>query len=328
MSDDAVILVNLGSPVSFSPDDVGRFLRQFLSDRRVVDAPAWYWKPVLNGIIIPFRKKRSAKAYQRVWWQEGSPIRVISARQKEALEKRLQALFNNRAPAVYVAETYGKPSIESCLEKASETHQGRILVFPLYPQYSATTSGAVFDQVAEFIKKSKHVPSIGFVSDYYQSEKYIDALAESVNKHWQEQGKSEKLLVSFHGIPVEYVNVGDPYQKHCEKTAEKLVEKLALNNSAWQISYQSRFGPKEWLQPYTDDILSQWANEGVSSVTVISPAFSADCLETLEELAIESKDVFLSNGGQKFSLVACLNDVPAHIDMMVEIIEFNLNLQN
>lgn len=324
MPDTAVVLVNLGSPRSPEPRDVAIFLKHFLSDRRVVDAPSWYWKPLLYGLIAPLRSKRSAQAYQKVWWPEGSPIRVISERQRKALEAQMRTDLGERAPEILVAETYGEPGILQTCKQLEKKKIQRICFIPLYPQYSATTTGAVIDQLADYFWQSKSVPSISLISSYCVEPLYIEALKQSVEQCWETNGRSDKLLISFHGIPEEYVTAGDPYQEQCEATAHALANALGLAQDNWQISYQSRFGPKKWIQPYTDEVLENWAKTGVNSVTVISPAFAADCLETLEELAIGSQQVFLSNGGERFDLVPCLNDSPSHIELLAKLVYDNL----
>lgn len=326
MAECAVVLVNLGSPKSTDPKDVSAFLKKFLSDRRVVDAPAWYWKPLLYAVIAPLRSRRSSHAYQQIWWPEGSPIRVISQRQKQAITDVLQHDFADRAPDIFVAETYGDPSINQIMETIGAKGYRQILCLPLYPQYSATTTGAVFDQLAAWMQSSKFVPAISTVSNYCTHPDYIEALSASIKAHWSENGRTQKLLISFHGIPMEYVTAGDPYQQQCEATANAVAKQLQLEEQEWQISYQSRFGPKKWLQPYTDDVLKQWASKGYLSVTVVSPAFAADCLETLEELAIQSRKIFLDSGGQNYQLVPCLNDSRAHINLLKNLITSNLRI--
>lgn len=310
----AVILVNLGTPDSPTPSSVRKFLKAFLWDDRVIKRnPIWYF--ILNVIILNLRPKKVAKLYKSIW-NADSPIREIGEKQKDALQKH----FDDNTQ-VFLGMTYGNPSFKTCLEEV--THQGfeNIIVLPLYPQYSATTTAAIFDQVADFIKQTRDIPNIHLIKDYHQDNNYISALASQIKAFWQENGKSDKLLLSFHGIPKVYVEKGDPYQQQVEKTTELLVNALNLSEKEYQLCFQSRFGPTEWLQPYTDKTLEAWGKEGIESVDIICPAFSADCLETLEEISEENKDVFLESGGKKYQYIPALNTRDDHIQMMKEIIE-------
>lgn len=309
-----VVLVNLGSPATPEPLAVRQFLGKFLSDQRVVELPRWLWWPLLYGVILPLRCQRMSKLYRAIWTAEGSPLTAILHRQTQAL----QAL----CPEVSVvsAVTYGEPSIRSAVDNLRSQGLDTIVVLPLYPQYSGTTTGAVCDQLAAITFASRHVPDIRLVRQYSDRPDYIAALAHSIRQHWASNEQSEKLLFSFHGIPVRCVEKGDPYEQQCRKTAEAVAAELSLSPEQWQVTFQSRFGKAEWLQPYTDVVLAALPQQGCRTVDVICPAFSADCLETLEEIEVGSRDVFLAAGGQCFSRIPCLNDAPEHVQMMATIV--------
>ena len=310
----AVILVNLGTPDAPSKSAVRRYLKEFLWDDRIIKRNPVWWM-ILNGIILNTRPKRVAKLYESIW-QDDSPIRTIGMQQRDELQKLVQ----DKAK-VMLAMTYGQPSLKNCLDNLNLENFDKVIVLPLFPQYSATTTAAVFDQVADFIKKTRNIPQIHLVKDYHQNEGYIEALASSIRQHWQENGKPQKLLFSFHGIPQIYVDQGDPYEEQVKNTVKKVCELLNLPESQFQLSFQSRFGPTQWLQPYTDKTLEDWAKSGIESVDVICPAFSADCLETLEEIAVENKQVFLGNGGKQYRYIPALNNNSSHIEMMDKIIK-------
>ncbi len=314
----AVVLVNLGTPDTPSKSAVRRFLKEFLWDDRIIKRnPIWWF--ILNGIILNTRPKRVAKLYESIW-QDDSPIRSIGNQQRDAL----QSLLKDKAD-VLLAMTYGQPSLKTCLDDLALKKYQKVIILPLFPQYSATTTGAVFDQVADFIKKTRDIPELHLIKDYHQTETYISALASSIRQHWQENGKAEKLLFSFHGIPQIYVDQGDPYESQVKKTVEKLANSLDLNKSDFQLTFQSRFGPTQWLQPYTDKTLEKWAQAAIKSVDVICPAFSADCLETLEEITVENRQVFLDSGGKQYNYISALNSAPIHIEMMEELVRPFLN---
>ena len=310
----AIILVNLGTPDAPTKPAVRKFLKEFLWDDRIIKRNPVWWM-ILNGIVLNTRPKRVAKLYESIW-QDDSPIRTIGYQQRDAL----QALLKGKAH-VMLAMTYGQPSLKDCLASLEDENFEKVIVLPLFPQYSSTTTAAVFDQVADFIKQTRNLPEIQLIKDYHQDDRYIDALASSIEKHWQENGKSEKLLLSFHGIPQIYVDKGDPYAQQVKNTVNKLAQKLNLADSEYQLCFQSRFGPTQWLQPYTDKTLEDWAISGVKSVDIICPAFSADCLETLEEISEENKMLFLNNGGQQYNYIPALNNDELHIEMMKNLIE-------
>lgn len=314
-----VLLVNLGSPEAPEPKAVGRFLKSFLGDSRVVEVPRLVWWFVLNLIIVPFRSRSSAEKYAQVWWPEGSPIRVIHQRQVKALQRALDSLTPGLYQ-VYETVTYGNPGIASTLDKLAERGVERVVVLPLYPQYSGTTTGSIVDQVAAYVAGRRQVPDLRLVRDYHNCEAYIAALARSVRDSQADNGKADCLVMSFHGIPQRNVDLGDPYQKHCMATAQSLADQLGLADSEWRISFQSRFGPAQWLEPDTSVVLQDLAKQGKEHVQVVCPAFAADCLETLEEIAMENRDLYIEAGGKQFTYVPCLNDDADHIAMLASLV--------
>ncbi|MFI2810620.1 MULTISPECIES: ferrochelatase [Microbulbifer] len=327
----AVILMNLGTPEEPTPAAVRQFLREFLGDPRVVEVPRPLWMAILHGFVLPFRPGKIAPAYAEIWGRgldgeavEGSPIHFYTRRQVELLQARLADL----RPDITVdyAMTYGRPGLQSTVERLRREGFDSFLVLPLYPQYSATTTGAIYDQVAKIYRSNRDIPDISLVRDYYRHSLYIQALASSVREHWEKHGAAEKLLMSFHGIPRANVRKGDPYEQQCHETARHLASALGLAEDRWQICFQSRFGKAEWLQPYTDKTLEAWGREGLASVDVICPAFAADCLETLEEIAVENRANFQDSGGGEYRYIPSLNARPDHIEALAAIIEEKLPL--
>ncbi len=314
-----VLLVNLGTPASPKVADVRRYLAEFLSDRRVIEAPRLLWWPVLHGIILRLRPRRSAALYRKVWTTEGSPLMAISLRQRAALEATLARQLGEPVP-VALAMRYGHPSIARGLSQLRDAGADRVLVLPLYPQYSASTSASIFDRVTQVLRDWRVIPELRFIRHYPDYPAFIDALAESVRRFQAEHGMPQRLLMSFHGIPKEYNDKGDPYGGECERTAQALARALGLTEGQWQMSFQSRFGPKEWLKPYTEQTLKAWGREGVKDVQVICPGFPTDCLETLEEIAGENRGYFLEAGGERYSYIPALNDSPGHMDALVELV--------
>ena len=310
-----LLLVNLGTPDSPSRADVRRYLKEFLTDPRVVEGSRIAWWLVLNGIILNTRPQKSAAAYGKIWTPQGSPLLYFTQLQRDALQQQL----GDRVKVV-MAMRYGKPSIAEGLAELKQDDCGRILVFPLYPQYSATTTGSVFDAVSKELQQWRWIPELRIINQYYDNPGYIGALADSVRTFQAANGTADKLLMSFHGLPRSYTEAGDPYASQCEQTASLLAAALDLEPSGWMMSYQSRVGPKEWLQPYTDKPLKQLAGQGVKKIQLICPGFAADCLETLEEIAMENRDVFLSEGGEEYQYIPCLNDSPPHIDALTQLI--------
>ncbi len=315
-----VLLVNLGTPDTPERSAVRRYLKEFLWDPRVVEAPRLPWWLALHLIILNTRPGRSAAAYRKIWTEEGSPLLVISQHQARALGERLAQRHGDDV-TLALAMRYGRPSIAEGLERLREQGARRVLVFPLYPQYSATTTASVFDAVADALRGWRALPELRFVNRYHDDAGWIAALADSVREHRERHGAAERLLLSFHGIPQDYVDQGDPYFCECQESARLLASALALDDDDWTLSFQSRLGPKQWLQPYTDQTLRRLAAEGVKSVQVLCPGFSADCLETLEEIAMENRDIFLEAGGERYEYIPCLNDRPAHIDALADIVE-------
>jgi ferrochelatase len=314
-----VLLVNLGTPESPSVADVRRYLREFLWDPRVVELSRPAWWLVLNLVILNTRPRRSARAYAKVWTDAGSPLMVISRQQHAALQAELEQ--QPGAPVkVALAMRYGKPSIAEGMQELRAAGVKRLLVLPLYPQYSATTTASIVDAVADELRHWRSLPELRFVNDYHVHPSYIKALADSIRRYQAEHGEADRLLLSFHGIPQDYVDAGDPYATQCYRTAELLVQALELPADRWQLSFQSRLGPKQWLQPYTDHTLKALAAEGVKNVHVICPGFSVDCLETLEEVAIENRDIFLGAGGEQYGYIPCLNDAASHIHLFSELV--------
>ncbi|WP_028773004.1 ferrochelatase [Shewanella waksmanii] len=314
-----VLLVNLGTPDSPTTADVRRFLQQFLSDPRVVDVNPLIWKPILNGIILNTRPKKVAKLYESIWWEQGSPLMVVSERQQQKLQSMLQAAGLNMP--VELGMSYGNPSLQSGLAQLKARGAEKIIVLPLYPQYSCSTVAPVFDAITCQYQQQRDYPETRFNKQYFDHPTYIEALAQSVQSHWQQYGQADCLLMSFHGVPKRYVTEGDPYQQQCQSTAELLAQRLGLTNQQWRICFQSQFGKEEWLTPYTDEMLADLPKQGIKSVDIMCPAFAADCLETLEEIATEGKQEFIEAGGENYRFIDCLNDNDAHIQMMAELVK-------
>ncbi|OOE63208.1 ferrochelatase [Salinivibrio kushneri] len=308
-----VLLVNLGTPDAPTSSSVKRFLSEFLHDHRVVDLTRWLWCPLLHGVILPVRSPKVAKLYQSVWMDEGSPLMVYATRQRDALA-------NKSGLPVALGMTYGSPSMTDGIEKLQQQGCEKVMVLPLYPQYSATTTAAVFDKVAKSLKGRPLLPELRFVHHYHDHPAYQSALADSVQRHWDKHGKGDLLLCSYHGIPQRFADNGDPYPQHCEQTTALLQAELGLPDQAIMMSYQSRFGREEWLKPYTDKTLEALPAKGVKTLDIMTPAFSSDCLETLEEIAGECRDIFLEAGGEAFRFIPCLNDDEAHIELMATLV--------
>jgi ferrochelatase len=313
-----ILLTNLGTPDAPSTSAVRRYLAEFLSDPRVVETPRAIWMFILHGIILRTRPKRSAAAYAEVWDEEGSPLLSISKKQATGLQSILDELADERYQVV-LAMRYGNPSITKGLEKLRQGGCNRILVLPLYPQYSATTSASTFDAVSNELQKWRWLPDIRFITHYPTYPPYIQALATSIRAFWDQHGKADKLLFSFHGIPQSYADSGDPYPEECRATAEAVAERLGLDESEWQLAFQSRMGKKPWIKPYTDITLQALGQQGTQSINVICPGFPTDCLETLEEIAIENQAYFHEAGGGEYRYIPALNTSKAHIEMLAEL---------
>jgi protoporphyrin/coproporphyrin ferrochelatase len=321
----AVVLVNLGTPDAPTAPALRRYLKQFLSDPRVVEIPKPLWWLILNGIILNVRPKKSAAKYAQVWMEEGSPLRVHTERQA----KLLRGMLGERGHHVTVtwAMRYGQPSLPAVLDHLKAEGAKRILVIPMYPQYSASTTATVVDETAHWLIKTRNQPEMRFVRNFHDDAGYLNALEQSVRRHWQscgQLGNNDKLLISFHGLPKRSLSLGDPYFCECHKTGRLLAERLNLQPEQYQICFQSRFGKAEWLQPYTAPTLHEWGKNGISRVDVICPGFSADCLETLEEIAQEGRDDFLAAGGKEFHYIPALNEDNAWINALSDIAEQHL----
>lgn len=310
-----VLLVNLGTPDEPTPKAVRRYLSEFLHDRRVVDLSRWIWCPILHGVILRVRPPKVAKLYHSIWTDEGSPLLAFSKRQALGLQKKLDESGKNIRVAL--AMNYGNPSIAEGFKQLERCD--KILILPLYPQFSSATTASVFDRIAAYQKQQWNLPEIRQVRSYQDHPQYIKALAESVKREWQTRTQPDVLLMSFHGIPLRYATNGDPYPLECETTAKLLAEALGLRDDQWLLCYQSRFGREPWLQPYTDKTLETLAQQG-KSVDVICPGFSADCLETLEEIKEENREIFEQHGGKNYHYIPCLNDHPDHIELLAQLV--------
>jgi len=326
--DTGVILANLGSPDTTRIGSIRQFLRDFLSDRRVVDVAPWKWYPILHLFVLPFRPFKTQKNYQKVWLEEGSPLIVISERQRAKLELKLGI-------PVEMSMTYGNPDMETAFQNLREKGCQNVLALPLFPQYSQSTSAAVFDRIAMVAKNHPYMPNLRFINSYSYERCYRSALTKSIQNYWKENGEPDRLLISFHGIPVRYVDNGDPYKRECEDTFTAVAQNLSLPKNLIKLCYQSKFGGEPWLEPNTVDLVKELAHENVEvvkeledtfpyTVDVVCPGFSADCLETLEEIAIGCRDIFCSERGSKkgrFRVIPCLNDSDVHIEMMADILK-------
>ncbi|SUB81941.1 Ferrochelatase [Pragia fontium] len=305
-----ILLVNLGTPDAPTAKAVKRYLAQFLHDRRVVDTNRFIWCPLLHWIILPSRSPKVAKLYQEVWTDEGSPLLVYSRKQQQALAARLPDT------PVELAMTYGSPSVNQALERLQRQNVQRLVVLPMYPQYSCSTTGAAWDALSAEFKKRRDLPEVVFIRDYAQHPQYIAALAQSIKASFVQHGQPDLLLFSYHGIPQRYANEGDDYPLRCEATTQAVVAALGLSESQYKMTYQSRFGREAWLQPYTDETLKALPAQGVKRVQVICPGFSADCLETIEEIDKQNREFFMAQGGESYRYIPALNDSPAHIDLL------------
>ncbi|MGB5249303.1 MAG: ferrochelatase [Gammaproteobacteria bacterium] len=314
-----VLLVNLGTPDEPSPAAVRRYLAEFLWDPRVIEVPRPIWWLILHGVILRIRPKRSAAAYAKVWTDEGSPLMVWSVKQRAALQRQLDSALPGPVH-VALGMRYGKPSVADALQELRNKQVRRLLVLPLYPQYSATTTATAFDAIAAALARQRWIPELRFINQYHDETGYIGALAASVREHWASDGRGEHLLMSFHGLPRRYLLAGDPYHCHCQKTGRLLAEALFLKDDEWSLSFQSRVGREEWLRPYTDERVQDLGKAGVRHIDVICPGFSADCLETLEEIAMQNQEFFIEAGGERLSYVPALNARRDHISFLTQLV--------
>ncbi|HMK87061.1 MAG TPA: ferrochelatase [Steroidobacteraceae bacterium] len=318
-----VLLVNLGTPDAPTYFAVQRYLREFLSDRRVIETSPLIWLPILYGVVLPLRPMRSARNYRKIWMAEGSPLSVYSNRLSSKIAERLRATSGDRLQ-VALGMTYGHPSIEGAIEALAQHAVRRLLVLPLYPQYCSSTTGSAFDRTARALARWRWLPETRFVNEYYARADYIGALAARIEEHWAALGERSHLVLSYHGIPARYVRDGDPYREQAEATTRLVVSRLGLAGDAWSHCYQSRFGRVAWLEPLTADTLRELAKRGVRKLTVVSPSFAVDCLETLQEIGIEYRDEFRALGGERLTLVPALNDDDRHADALSSLIRRHL----
>lgn len=310
-----ILLANLGTPDAPTPAAVKRYLRQFLSDKRVVDTSPLLWWPLLRGVILPIRSPRVSKLYKSVWMEEGSPLMVHSRRQQQALA----ALLGDDVP-VALCMSYGSPSMQSAVEELLAHRVDNIVVLPLYPQYSCSTVAAVWDELARIFATRRRMPSLHFIRDYAENPDYINALAATVRHAFATHGEPDVLLLSYHGIPQRYADEGDDYPQRCRDTTRELVNALGLPPEKVMMTFQSRFGREPWLTPYTDETMKMLGEKGVKHIQVMCPGFAADCLETLEEIAEQNREIFLEAGGEKYEYIPALNDNPDHIAMMASLV--------
>lgn len=318
----AVVLVNLGTPDAPTTAAVRRYLKEFLSDPRVVEIPRAIWYLILHLIILPFRSGRSAGKYAAIWSNEGSPLKVHTDKQAALLRGYLGE--RGHQLVVEYAMRYGNPSLPQVLRKLKADGCDRILVLPAYPQYSGTTTASIFDAVFSHYAQERNVPELRFIKHYHDHPAYIQALQKAVLAHWEMAGRPDKLIMSFHGVPKRTLTLGDPYHCECHKTARLLAQQLGLTHDQYMVTFQSRFGKAEWLQPYTAPTLQKLAKEGVRKVDVVCPGFTSDCLETLEEIAMDARQGFLAAGGTNFNYIACLNEDDAWIKAMAELVESHI----
>ncbi len=315
-----VLMVNLGTPDAPDTKSVRRYLAEFLSDPRIIELPRWLWRIILHGVILRVRPSKSAEAYQQVWSDtEGSPLLSISTKQKNALHQELQSSLGDSV-VVELGMRYGTPSIDEALTRLEAQNVRRLVVLPMYPQYSGTTTASVFDAVTARLQRTRWLPEVRFINQFIDEKGYISALADSVRAHWAEHGRAELLVTSYHGIPKRYLLNGDPYHCQCHKTTRLLVDELQVDPATVKVVFQSRVGKEEWLRPYCDETMKTLPGTGVKSIDVMCPGFSADCLETIEEIDEENKEYFMEHGGERYSYIHCLNDSPAHIDCLATLV--------
>lgn len=317
----AVIMVNLGSPKAANPKAVRHFLREFLSDTRVVELPKWLWQIILNGIVLAVRPKKSAAAYRKIWMgDKGSPLTYYS----QSLANKVQAAVSAELEgsiSVHLSMRYGEPSIRKTMKQLEASGVDKLLILPLYPQYSATTTATVIDEVGRILTTQRNQPEVRYIKDYHDDPAYISAMASAIQTQWKEKKKHKILLFSFHGLPKRCVERGDPYRAQSEKTAAALAQHLKLSEKEWALSFQSRFGAETWLQPYTTDMLETLIENQQTDIDVYCPGFAVDCLETLEEIAIEARQDFLDNGGEAFRYLPALNDSSEHVRLITALIK-------
>ena len=318
-----VLITNLGTPDRPNSNSLKKYLKEFLSDPRVIELPKILWQTILRGIILKTRPRKVSKLYKSIWTKKGSPLLVTLENQKKGIAK----IINKKKNKIKIVASmrYGNPSIKEGLDKLKKMGCRKILIFPLYPQYCAATTGSTFDKVTEILRKWRWIPEVRFINGYYDDPLYVNALAESIKKSWKKYGKTQKLVFSYHGIPKKYLLKGDPYHCFCHKTTRLIVEKMNLKEEEYITTFQSRFGPDEWLKPYTDKTLEELPKKGIKKIHILSPGFSSDCLETIEELEQENKKIFLDAGGEKYCYIPCLNNSPEHLKLLTNQILKHIN---
>lgn len=316
----AVLLVNLGTPDAPTPTAVRRYLAEFLSDKRVIETPRWLWWPILHGVILRVRPARSAHAYASIWTEQGSPLLAHS----RELTAKLRDAFASAGVRVDLAMRYGNPSLRETIARLQAEGVRRLLVLPLYPQYSAASTGSAFDAATRALQAQRWPPELRFINDYHDDPRYIDALAASVQAYWREHGRAQKLLLSFHGLPQRCIEAGDPYLDQCRATTALLRAKLGLTADECALGFQSRVGREVWIKPYTEELLDRWPGEGMRRIQVLCPGFAVDCLETLEEIAIRDRARFVAAGGESLEYIPALNAGQAHVDTLAALIRRHL----
>ena len=317
-----ILITNLGTPDSPTKKGLKKYLNQFLMDKRVVDISRLLWVPLLKLIILNVRPKKSAKLYKSIWTEDGSPLLAIS---KKILERLKDAFKDNKNLFFDLGMRYGNPSIDKALNRFKEKGISKIIVLPLYPQAGSPTTSSTMDAVNKFLSKQSWTPNLRFISGYHDNDDYINSISGSIEDSFLKNGKPDKLIFSYHGMPERYLHEGDPYFCFCHKTTRLVAEKLKLSNTEYEMAFQSRFGYEKWLQPYVDEMIPSLAKNGTKHIQIISPGFSADCLETLEEIDIEYRELFEEHGGEKYSYIPCLNDSDNQIELIKNLIINNSN---
>ena len=317
-----VLITNLGTPDAPKKKELKVYLNQFLSDPRVIELPKILWQILLKLVILQVRPSKSAEAYKKIWTKNGSPLLDISKRQLEKIKLSLSTSHPNMI--FEVGMRYGNPSIPNALRNLQKQNLRKLLVLPMYPQYCAATTGSTFDEVTNVLQKWRWIPELRFINQYFEDDKYVQALSNSITSFWEKHSKPQKIIFSYHGIPKKYLLNGDPYHCFCLKTTRLVKEKIGLSDDEIMTTFQSRFGKAEWLQPYTSETLKELPKQGIKDINIISPGFSSDCLETLEELEEENREYFMESGGEQYKYIPCLNDDDEHIDVFVNLIKKNI----
>ena len=319
-----ILLCNLGTPKAPTVPAVKKYLAEFLSDNRVVELSKLLWLPILHGIILNTRPKKSAKAYKSIWTDSGSPLLVFSEGILNKLQKKFKA-FDDSNLIFGLGMRYGEPSIQTAINDLQKKNVRKILILPLYPQYASATTASVYDAVFDYFKTQRWIPELRFASDYHDNPLYISAIAESIRREWRVGNRGQHLLFSFHGIPKDTFLAGDPYHCQCHATTRLVAEELGLTDEEWTLTFQSRFGPKQWLEPYTDKTLEKLGAGGVKNIDIVCPGFAVDCLETLEEISILNENLFREHGGKRINYIAALNDSIEQINLLSNILERHLS---